>query len=304
MSFSARGCVCVWIWKSLPTSAFLWEVQLFWQVMGTHTWTCMHAQMEACVVAAGVTSPQDGGAGREEINVRCPALTNYQSIYSSIYLSVHLAIYPCLSVCLAIYLSPIPFICVAPCVCLTPRSQCQHLISTICKWTGAGPEGQSTNWRQNNSTMVHLFVCQRERERVCVCPNACLELCDCLCVVTWLWVSAMCPYPNSGAICGSAYTSQLLNNHDLINPVMKGWRKQNQSKNTPPPQKKKCLLFCKFSQNKVFCQICTLCRFWYKQQHASWLKTAVSLHQAWNGKPYLEVMKADGSGGKLNQSLD
>lgn len=113
----------------------------------------------------------------------------------------------------------------APRVCLTPRSQCQHLISTICKWTGAGPEGQSTNWRQNNSTMVHLFVYQRDRERVCVCvcPNACLELCDCLCVVTWLWVSAMCPYPNSGAICGSAYTSQLLNNHDLINPVMKGW---------------------------------------------------------------------------------
>lgn len=70
MSSSARGCVCVWIWKSLPTSAFLWEV------MGTHTWTCMHAQMEACVVAAGVTSRQDGGAGREEINVRCPALTN------------------------------------------------------------------------------------------------------------------------------------------------------------------------------------------------------------------------------------
>lgn len=151
-----------------------------------------------------------------------------------------------------------------------------------------------------------IFLCVREREKECVCPNACLELCDCLCVVTWLWVSAMCPYPNSGAICGSAYTSQLLNNHDLINPVMKGWRKQNQSKNTPPPQKKKkmCLLFCKFSQNKVFCQICTLCRFWYKQQHASWLKTAVSLHQAWNGKPYLEVMKADGSGGKLNQSLD
>lgn len=44
-------------------------------------------------------------------------------------------------------------------LCVT-RSQCQHLISAICKWTGPGPEGQNINWRQNNSTMVNF--CERK----------------------------------------------------------------------------------------------------------------------------------------------
>lgn len=42
-------------------------------------------------------------------------------------------------------------------LCVT-RSRCQHLISAICKLTGTGPEGQSINWRQNNSTVVNFCV--------------------------------------------------------------------------------------------------------------------------------------------------
>lgn len=52
------------------------------------------------------------------------------------------------------------YVCgVAPTEHRIPRSQCQHLISTICKWTGTVPEGQSTNWRQNNSNSESLCVC-------------------------------------------------------------------------------------------------------------------------------------------------
>lgn len=61
--------------ESLPTSAFHWEMQFFWQVTGTHTWTCMHAQMGASTVAAGVTSPQDGGVARGELCGQYPVLT-------------------------------------------------------------------------------------------------------------------------------------------------------------------------------------------------------------------------------------
>ncbi len=70
------GCARLWLsldLESLPTSVFLWEMQLFWQVTGTHTWTCIRAQMEASAVAAGVTSPQDGGVARGELGGRCPA---------------------------------------------------------------------------------------------------------------------------------------------------------------------------------------------------------------------------------------
>lgn len=75
MSSTVLGCVCIWILESLPVSVFLWEMWLFWQVTGTHTWTCIRAQMEASTVAAGVMSPQDSGVARGEQGGRCPALS-------------------------------------------------------------------------------------------------------------------------------------------------------------------------------------------------------------------------------------
>lgn len=55
---------CLFLNMKSPELVFFWEVQLFWQVTGTHTWTCTHAQMEASAVAAGVMSPQDSGVAR------------------------------------------------------------------------------------------------------------------------------------------------------------------------------------------------------------------------------------------------
>lgn len=61
--------------------------------------------------------------------------------------------------CISVYPSMSVFVWLS--VSLEPCSRCQHLISAICKWTGAGPEGQSTNWRLGNSTMLHLSVVVR-----------------------------------------------------------------------------------------------------------------------------------------------